>query len=209
MTTDPYHRAARTYDLLVEPFNSALRQIGMKLYPPKAGMRVLDVGCGTGTTLSLYHQAGCRVYGIDLSPAMLAQAGKKIGGQANLIQGSAADMQFQDGFFDLVTAMLTLHEMPPEMRLAVLKEMARVVKKQGRILLIDFHPGAISFPKGWLYKAVIYFFEITAGIDHFKNFRHFQANKGVPGLIDAAKLTLERSKIVGGGNLGLYLIGVE
>ncbi len=46
----------------------------MKVYPPKEGMLVLDVGCGTGTNLSLYHEAGCSVFGIDSSPAMLAEA---------------------------------------------------------------------------------------------------------------------------------------
>jgi ubiquinone/menaquinone biosynthesis C-methylase UbiE len=206
VTIDPYRRAARTYDFLVEPFNSALRQIGMKLYPPKAGMRVLDVGCGTGTTLQLYHDAGCQVFGIDLSPAMLHQANEKLGERATLVLGSAAEMDFPNGFFDLAIAMLTLHEMSPNIRLAVIKEMARVVKREGRMLLIDYHQGAIGFPKGWVYKAVIYLFEIAAGIEHYRNFRHFYANNGVTGLAYSAKLTVESRKIVGGGNLGLYLI---
>ena len=209
MNVDPYKKSAKKYDFFVEPLNTTLRQIGMKVYPPKDGMLVLDVGCGTGTTLSLYHKAGCSVFGIDSSPAMLEEAKKKLGGQAELLLGSASEMHYPDEFFDLVTGMLTLHEMPRKIRPQVMNEMVRVLKKDGRILLIDYHPGSIRFPKGWMYKAVIYFFEIVAGREHFKNFRDFHANNGIPGLIDSYKLTMEKTKIVGGGNLGIYLLCAE
>jgi len=209
MNADPYKRSAKKYDILTEPFTTALRRIGMKVYPPKEGMLVLDVGCGTGTNLSLYHEAGCSVFGIDSSPAMLAEAKNKLGGQVELLLGSASEMHYPDEFFDLVTGMQTLHEMPRKIRLQVMNEMVRVLKKEGRILLIDYHPGSIRFPKGWMYKAVIYFFEIAAGREHFKNFRDFLANNGIPGLIDPYKLTMEKTKIVSEGNMGVYLLCAE
>jgi demethylmenaquinone methyltransferase/2-methoxy-6-polyprenyl-1,4-benzoquinol methylase len=140
---------------------------------------------------------------------MLEEANNKLGGQAELLLGSASEMHYPDEFFDLVTGMLTLHEMPRKIRSQVMNEMVRVLKKEGRILLIDYHPGSIRFPKGWMYKAVIYFFEIAAGREHFKNFRDFLANNGIPGLIDSYKLTMEKTKIVGGGNLGVYLLCAE
>ena len=40
MKDDPYKQSAKKYDSFVEPFNRALRKIGMKLYPPVAGMKV-------------------------------------------------------------------------------------------------------------------------------------------------------------------------
>ena len=49
---NPGKKTAKKYDSFVEPFNRALRKIGMKLYPPEAGIEALDVGCGTGTTLN-------------------------------------------------------------------------------------------------------------------------------------------------------------
>ena len=209
MNSDPYRKSAEKYDTLVEPFITALRQIGMKVYPPREGMLVLDVGCGTGTNLCLYHEAGCRVFGIDSSPAMLEEAKKKLGNQAELLLGSASEIHYPDGFFDLVTGMLTFHEMPRQIRSQAMNEMVRVLKQYGRILLIDYHPGSIHFPKGWVHKAVIYFFEIAAGREHFKNFRDFLANKGIPGLIASHKLSMEKSKIVSGGNLGVYLFCAE
>ena len=87
-------------------------------------------------------------------------------------------------------------------------EMMRVIKKEGRILIVDFHPGSIHFPQGWFYKAVIFFFEVAAGYEHFKNFRKFISLNGIPGLIESQSLILEKVKIVGGGNLGIYVVNV-
>ena len=206
MNVDPYEKSAKKYDVLVEPLNTALRQIGMNVYPPREGMLVLDVGCGTGTNLGLYHKAGCRIFGIDSSPAMLKEAKKKLGDQAELLLGSASEMPYPDESFDLVTGMLTLHEMPRRIRPPVINEMVRVLKQEGRILLIDYHPGLLRFPKGWIYKTVISFFEIAAGREHFKNYRDFLANKGVPGLMASRTLRMEETKIISGGNLGVYLL---
>lgn len=206
MKDDPYKQSAKKYDSFVEPFNRALRKIGMKLYPPVAGIKVLDVGCGTGTTLNLYQKAGCNIFGIDSSPEMLSIARNKLNSQAELLLGNAAKMEYSNETFDLIIGMLTLHEMPQNVRSNVLCEMIRVLKREGRILIIDFHPGSIQFPKGWMYKAVIYFFELMAGLEHFRNFRKFMTINGIPGLIEIRKLTMENVKIVGGGNLGIYVL---
>ncbi|VGO20589.1 class I SAM-dependent methyltransferase [Pontiella sulfatireligans] len=209
MNTDPYANSAKKYDIFIERFATSLRQIGMQVYPPREGMLVLDVGCGTGTNLNLYHKAGCKVFGIDASPAMLEEAKNKLGNQAELRLGSASEMCYPDESFDLVIGMLTLHEMCRDIRLQVMNEMVRVLKREGRILLIDYHPGSIRFPKGWIYKALIYFIEIAAGREHFRNFRDFLANNGMPGLIKSLKLTIKKTEIIGEGNLGAYLLCSE
>ena len=67
--------------------------------------------------------------------------------------------------------MVTLHELPIQSRTAVMSEMPRVVKPIGRILVTDFHPGLIRFPKGWMYKSIVLVFEMAAGREHFKNYR--------------------------------------
>ena len=89
MPPDAYRWIARLYDPLLERFDAGLRAIGLKMYPPQAGMAVLDVGCGTGSTLALYAQAGCSVFGIDRSPAMLEVARGKLGAGASLLLGDA------------------------------------------------------------------------------------------------------------------------
>lgn len=206
MVNDPYRRYASKYDTFVEPFISAIRQTGIKSFPVKAGMKVLDVGCGTGTNLVLYHQAGCLVHGIDLSPSMLEVARDKLGKHADLRVGDASEMPYRDNFFDLVTSMLTLHEMPNMIRPQVMKEMIRVMSREGGILLTDYHPGPIRFPEGWMLKAIILFLEKVAGCEHFKNYRDFIKKKGLPGLIDASKLVLEKKEIVSGGNVALFFM---
>ena len=208
MREDPYRASARFYDSLVEPLNKTIRQIGMKMYPPREGMLVLDVGCGTGTNLELYQKAGCRVSGIDTSPSMLEEAQKELGNRAELRLGDASRMPYPDCAFDLVTAMLTFHEMPGSIRSAVLSEIVRVVKEDGRILIIDFHPGPIRFPKGFMYRILIRLFEIAAGREHYRNYRDFLANEGIPRLITSWRFSTVAKKIVSGGNMGLFLLGI-
>ena len=85
MKEDPYKNWAQKYDFFVEPFNKTLRQIGIGLHPPRAGMNVLDVGCGTGITLKHFQKADCNVFGIDSSPSMLSVAKNRLGRRANLL----------------------------------------------------------------------------------------------------------------------------
>jgi ubiquinone/menaquinone biosynthesis C-methylase UbiE len=206
MCKDPYKKIAKKYDRFVEPSIGVLRRIGMKMYTPKEGMNVLDVGCGTGTNLMLYHESGCNLFGIDLSPAMVNVAQKKLGDHAEIHVGDAAKMPYSDSFFDLVTGLFTLHEMPYEIRPSVISEMARVVKPDGRILLIDYHPGSIRFPRGWIYKPIILFFEFMAGREHFMNYRDFLSRNCLPGLISTKNLVVLKEKIVTGGNIALFLL---
>jgi ubiquinone/menaquinone biosynthesis C-methylase UbiE len=201
-----YRRNARWYDTFIGPVTHDLRAVGMTMTFTHEAMRVLDVACGTGITLDLYQGRGCRVFGIDSSAAMLEVARRKLGERADLRLGDAARMPYPDGVFDLVTMVLALHEMPPADRSAVLDEIRRVVRNDGRILLIDYHPGPIRFPSGWLSKMVITFFEVSAGGDHLRNYRDFLSRQGLPTLINNHQLVIETRRILGGGSLGLFLL---
>lgn len=205
---DPYTRVAKFYDSLFEPFNKGLRAIGMKMFPPKEGMLVLDVGCGTGIHLERYQKVGCQVFGIDLSPAMLQVARNRLGASANLHRADASKMPYPDEKFDLIIMSTVLHEMPPSVRAAVIEESKRVLNENGRILLIDFHPGPIKPMKGWINKSMISLVEFIAGGEHFRNYRHFIKNKGLPALISAHTLSVVQEKIVGGGSMALFLLSI-
>jgi len=205
MSKDPYKMTAKFYDRLFGPFNGALRSIGLKIYPPREGMKVLDVGCGTGAHLELYREAGCVVFGIDRSPAMLHRARRRLGDASHLDLGDASRMPYHDGEFDLVVMSMALHEMPPSMRGDVIGEIKRVLKEDGRILFIDYHRIHLRTGKGWLSRAAIHFVEFLAGRNHFRNYRSFLAHNGLSGLIEAHGLSVEKRKIVSGGNLALLL----
>jgi ubiquinone/menaquinone biosynthesis C-methylase UbiE len=204
--SDPYRFSARFYDRLFESMNNGLRVLGLRLYLPKSGAAILDVGCGTGSHLALYQRYQARLAGIDASPAMLDLARKRLGEHANLQLGDAAEMPFADGSFDLVLAMLSLHEMDPSSRGRVLNQMVRVSKPAGRLLLIDYHPGRLEFPQGWWTKAIILLSELAAGREHFRNFRRYMRAGGLPAMIERSGLSIEKQRIVGGGPLSLFLV---
>lgn len=203
MNKGAYSKSARWYDVVIEPLVGALRTAGLRMSPSHEGMSVLDIGCGTGTHLNIYRKAGCRSFGIDLSPAMLNVAQKKVG---DLTRGDASRMPFPDESFDLVTAMLIFHEMPAALRAPVLAQARRVTKRSGRLLIIDYHRGPVRFPEGWLFKTIITLMENLAGGDHARNYRSFMANRGLEPLLAESGLLVDEKKTVGGGTIGLYLL---
>ena len=206
---DQYKNIAGWYDRIFEPMNSGLRKIGLKMYPVKHGMDILDIGCGTGSHLKLYRDRKCNVSGIDLSPAMIKIAEKKLGDNADLKLVDAANTGFGDNKFDLILSSTVLHEMSPQLRSDVLKEIKRILKNDGRLLIIDFHPGPLKKPKGIYSKVIITLSEILAGREHHKNYRNFMKNGGLPGLIQFSDFIIEEKKIVSGGNFGIYLLKLK
>ncbi|MBN9091294.1 MAG: class I SAM-dependent methyltransferase [Reyranella sp.] len=104
-------------------------------------LRGLDVGCGTGRLLAFLHDAwpGLRWTGLDLSPPYLAEARRLIGRTARvkLIEGAAETLPFEDKSLDLVVSSFLMHELPTEVRITVLKEMARVLKPGGLVVIVD------------------------------------------------------------------------
>lgn len=206
MSEDPYQRVAGIYDRIFEPMNKGLRVLGFRMYLLARGASVLDVGCGTGVHLEMYRKFGCRLYGIDTSSSMLEVARERLGDDADLRNVNATEMPHPADLFDLVLCMLALHEMDDRVRSAVLQEMKRVVKYEGRILLIDFHAGRARPLRGWLYRAIILLSELAAGRKHFRNYRNFVSIGGLPSLIASAQLTIEKKRVVGDGNMALYLL---
>ena len=206
MARDPYKYTSPFYDYVVGPFGLPLRKVRRRLAPPKQGMKVLDVGCGTGLDLELYHQEGCIVHGVDLSPGMLKVARRKFGESVDLKICDAAQMPYEDETFDLVLSTLTLHEMPFEVRGDVIQEMIRVFKKDGRLLLTDFSPGPYPFPMGWITRMGNLIMELIAGQEHFNNGLDFLKRGGLMQLIKRYPLTIEKSINASAGNITFLLL---
>lgn len=203
---DAYRNIARIYDSLFENMNKGLRLAGVRMFRPSKRMNILDVGCGTGAHLELYQRYGCNLYGIDLSPSMLEVARTRLGASARLELGDATNMPYEAHIFDLLISMLSLHEMSPQTRSGVIFEMKRVLKDDGLILLIDFHPGPYQPLQGWISKVVIFFSELAAGKEHFRNYRQFIAAKGLPTLATQNELEVEKQSILAGGTFAVLLV---
>lgn len=203
---DAYRHIAGVYDRLFDNMNKGLRLAGIRVFRPKKGMNILDVGCGTGTHLELYQRYECSLYGIDLSPSMLKVARARLGDLAQLELGDATNMPYENHKFDLIFSMLSLHEMTPQTRSGVLSEMKRVLKDDGHILLIDYQPGPYQPLQGWISKVIIFFFELAAGGEHFKNYRQFIATKGLSALVTQNRLEVEKQNILAGGTFAVFLV---
>jgi ubiquinone/menaquinone biosynthesis C-methylase UbiE len=203
---DPYRNYAGIYDRIFDSMNKGLKLVGIRIFRPSKGMSILDVGCGTGSHLELYQRYKCNLYGIDLSPSMLDVARERLGETAQLDLGDATEMPYEDDKFDLAISMLSLHEMSPETRSAVLSEIKRVLKSDGRFLLIDFHPGPYRPLQGWISKTIIFVSEVAAGWEHFKNYRQFMATGGLANLLSQHQMDIEKQSILAGGTFAVCLV---
>jgi len=204
--SDHYSFIAHQYDRLLGPFLDGLRRAGLDLCPPAPGWKVLDVGSGTGAQLELYQRAGCTVAGIEASPAMAQVARRRLGEHAALELADASRMPYAGGTFDLVLASMMLHELHAGTRSAILQECARVLRPGGRMLVIDYHPGPLRFPKGHLARPFVLAAERLAGREHYRNHLAFLAGGGIPALAPAHGFMVERARVKKGGTFGVYLL---
>ena len=100
--------------------------------------RCLDLGCGTGFHLPTLHELGWTVTGIDLSEDQLAIARERSGDIAELVQGDAADLPFEDASFDLVLSAFTHTDF--EDFDALMREAVRMLRLHGRLVYLGPHP---------------------------------------------------------------------
>ncbi|TAF51986.1 MAG: class I SAM-dependent methyltransferase [Oscillatoriales cyanobacterium] len=104
--------------------------------------RIIDLGCGTGSTTLMLKQAfpEAEVVGLDLSPYMLVVASmkaQKAGLKIDWLHGNAESVAFADASFDLVAASLLFHETPPAVSRAILRESFRLLKVGGQVAILD------------------------------------------------------------------------
>ena len=106
----------------------------------------LDLGCGGGGTIAflLSNQKISSCVGIDYSKVAVQEARKKNdeaikNGRCEVIKGDVSALPFEDGTFDLVSAVETLYFWPDPSK--ALKEAKRVLKEGGKILLVNEDDG--------------------------------------------------------------------
>ena len=143
--------SARRYDTQVEVLlngtaNATRRQALRPLHGVFAGrdqrrLRLLDVGCGTGRSLDFFKQAWPRLptLGLDMSEAYVAEARRHLRRWCwiNLIVANGEAIPLDDESQDAVTSIFMFHELPPKVRRIVFRELTRVLKRGGRLVLVD------------------------------------------------------------------------
>jgi ubiquinone/menaquinone biosynthesis C-methylase UbiE len=151
--TDGYlsEHSAELYDFQVEVlFNGAAdamrRQALVALARHLKGSRLadqplLDVACGTGRFLRMvkHNYPRLPVTGLDLSRPYLAKAREALApwSWTRLVEAAAERLPFGDASFAAVTCIYLFHELPRRVRAEVTREMARVLRPGGLLVLVD------------------------------------------------------------------------
>lgn len=132
------------------------------------GMRVLDLGCGTGTlTVRLARwERGAHVVGVDADPDALERARKRIaesGAQAELLEARAEALPFEDSSFDRVISSLLFHHLRTDGKRVALEEARRVLKPDGELHVADWgRPDGLLMRAAFLPVRVLDGFETTS-----------------------------------------------
>jgi demethylmenaquinone methyltransferase/2-methoxy-6-polyprenyl-1,4-benzoquinol methylase len=128
---------------------------GLARLIPNDDLRILDVCFGTGNSTLLVAKKNNRnmITGLDLSADMLKVANRKIQkqGLSNIetIQMDAVDIDLEDESFDVATSSFGLHEMEYPVMESIIKEMNRVLKKGGKLYLVDYRIQDTAIRRFW------------------------------------------------------------
>jgi demethylmenaquinone methyltransferase/2-methoxy-6-polyprenyl-1,4-benzoquinol methylase len=198
---DLFAAIASRYDLLNDLQSAGLHRIWkrrlVRLANVTLGARALDACCGTGDIALRLAKAGAEVTGLDFSEVMLEVARAKMRNPKSKIQnlkfvhGDAQALPFDDAEFDIVTVGYGLRNLMNWE--AGLREMARVAKPGGRLLVLDFGKPANPLWRGLYFGhlrlVVPVLGRVFAGSAEayayiLESLRHYPAQLGV-----AAKMT--------------------
>ncbi len=122
-------------DILSLGRSKAWRRAATKIIAPTAGMKILDLAAGTGSSSAPLAAAGADVIAADFSEGMLA-AGRKARPNLNFVKADALKLPFEDGTFDVLTISFGLRNTADTAK--ALAEAHRVVKTGGRLVIVEF-----------------------------------------------------------------------
>jgi len=146
MTDDSADRYDTQVEVLLNGTANAMRRQALPdLHEAFAGrdqrkLRLLDVGCGTGRFLDFVKQAWPRlqITGLDMSDAYIRHAKQHLRrSRTSLMVGKAEEIPLSDNSQDAVTSIFLFHELPPKIRRLAMRECARVLRPDGRLVLLD------------------------------------------------------------------------
>lgn len=133
-----YAKSAERYDRKWAFYLEATTRETLRRLPMTPAARVLDVGCGTGELLRRLRTKypGATLAGLDPVPEMLAVARDKLNGNEDFRIGYADSLPWKSGSFDLVVSCNMFHYITHPVE--ALREMARVVRHGGSVVLTDW-----------------------------------------------------------------------
>jgi ubiquinone/menaquinone biosynthesis C-methylase UbiE len=139
---DQFTRQARAFAEAMAHSDESAIALLMDAVEPRDADVALDVACGPGIVVCALAQRVAFARGLDVVPAMLAQARQRqyALGLRNIAWdlGNSTELPYRDGTFDIVTTRYSLHHLLDPS--ATVRQMARVCRPGGRVAVIDVAP---------------------------------------------------------------------
>jgi ubiquinone/menaquinone biosynthesis C-methylase UbiE len=166
------------------------------------GMKVLDLGCGTGTLTVMLKKEypAAAIIGFDGDPQVLDIARQKSGSlNIQWDQGMAYALPYPDGSFDRVVTSLVIHHLVTEDKRRAFQDVYRVLKPDGELYVLDFgapHSGTARLITKYMhgleevadnFNGLIPQFISAAGFESVDELEHFVTSVGPLSLWRAVK----------------------
>ena len=192
----------RIYNRLIDPLTAGLRRDIISA--SAAYENIIELACGTGKLARQFAKEKAHVLGVDLDPGMIAYAfsrkEKELNGKLDF---AVADLTKLSGIvknkFHAATMSLALHQFDPALWELILVEAFKV---SDHLIIGDYND---TLPGGF-YGGMVYVIERLAGKEHYKNFRSFLKEGGVPGIADKYGYEVKMKKPSGSGVFASYLL---
>jgi SAM-dependent methyltransferase len=173
------------YDKFIAPNQDRMFGEIKKIIPLNSS--VIDVGCGTGRFSFFVADKVKKVVGIDLSKKNIETANNNLLKSPNdriiFLHSNVSNLILENHHFDYAIITYVIHEVNPDERLSLLKEMMIIADK---IIIGDYLVPVNSGFWSLLNKVV----EFLAGSEHYNNFKNFIANDGLYGLSKTAEMNI-------------------
>ena len=217
---------AARYDLINDLQSFGLHRLWkrrlLRLAHPQPGLRALDLCCGTGDVALALARRGAETTGLDFTENMLAVANHRVDAEnshrppgapalpVKFVRGDALQIPYPDASFDIVTISYGLRNLA-DLDLG-LREMHRVTRPGGRILVLDF-----GKPDNALWRGIYFSYlrHIVPLLCRFfsgarethgyilESLNHYAAQKGVAAKMTALSLTQVRIINLMGGIMSI------
>ncbi len=192
---------ARIYDSVLHIPIKKIRQRVAGEIKDDEYKKIIDLCCGTGNQIKYLQGKGFKnLKGVDLSDNMLRQAYRNgLDGVCQKMDASKTD--FADNEFDAAIMSFALHETHAETARNILIESKRIVRPDGKIIIVDYAFDKHTHPMGKFAARAV---EKFVGGDHYRNFKFFIKTNLLKDMTNEMPLVHEASFLMGAVRMWAY-----